>query len=197
MSRLVALEAGLIDRLRSGLPREIVPTIEGAPHQLTLDEMKRVFRQAPAIAVAFLGFDALTGLRPARTKTHWGVFVAIGNSAGEKARRHGDALGLGAWALVESATALLNGYATDDFDAIAVASCEPLASEDFARVGLTVYAIRLDIGTDLAPEIDPDDLADLKVVHVNWDVPPPIEPQPAELPADAVADATDHIVLRT
>lgn len=48
-----------------------------------------------------------------------------------------------------------------------------------------------------APIADPEALrlGEFRTLHANWDVPPFVSPPPA-LPADAVAEATDHITVR-
>jgi len=71
-------------------------------------------------------------------------------------------------------------------------------SGPFMFAGILCHGISLNLTTMHADDLVPDvaNLGDFKTFHADWDIPPFGNVLPP-LPADATADATDHVTLET
>jgi phage gp37-like protein len=192
MGALAAVEQDLVTTLRAAAGA-VVREVSGIPAQPDEPSMRRVLAQAPGLYVAFLGGERRPG-PGVQIDSRWGVYAIAANAAGSAAQRQGTASAIGAYDLVELAIATLDRHVVDGVGALELEQVGNLASDAFLDAGRTVYGLTFSLPMQLPGEIDASGLDDFETFHANWDVPAHGNVEPP-LPADATADATDHVPI--
>lgn len=159
----------------------------------------------PSAWVVFGGWQPITafGDGSAQVRCQYHVVVAAENARNEKSTRlGGTAAEVGSYQMAIDAAGLLAGQTLGlQISPLTIGALTSLFTGlDKDRRKVSLFALAL--STECLVEALPDgDLTDFATFHVNWDVPPHggIDADPAEagvqLPDDAHADATSHIVL--
>lgn len=216
---IAEVENAILARLRSYADAGVLGyawgTLESYP--VDWDEYFREKTQwkAPAAWVSFLGWGRATQLSTGVTRAaaSFGLVVAADNKRNETATRHGGIDGLGAaiaaepgsYQLLLDAVAVL-GHATLglDIDPLIVGQArgvrKPAALKDR---NCSMFAVQLDTFIEVPWLADPADpaMGDFETFHANWDVPAfgNVDADPltagVQIPADASADATDHVAV--
>lgn len=139
------------------------------------DEMfKRFAAMVPGVFVAFTGGEQLEaggGALEASIDARWAFYVCTGHPT-ELARRHGDAMQIGAYSLIERLLPRLHGLAVPGVGSLRLVSVQNLFTGTVERQALTVYA--LVFGLPMTLELVPPDaaLAPFETLHAAYDVPP-------------------------
>ncbi len=163
--------------------------------------------RAPAAWATFAGWAnaaAFDGSRPPFLTAQFGLVLMAENVRNEQATRHGGAGGdaePGSYQLLWDAAALLAGQVLDldDISPLRIGAARFVTNAQ-ALAKRKVSMIALQLATDIRLPESPSlaaDLADFELFHSNWDVPAfTLAGDPdTELPADPLADATDHLEL--
>ena len=163
---------------------------------------------SPAAWVVFGGFDQLREEDSGGTQARatFGLVVAAENLRNERATRHGGvrATEVGSYSLLVDAVGLLVGQTfgldISRFEPVDATSVRPMAALKERKVSMWAARFRTWI-TITALDPDADAMGDFRIFHANWDVEPfgNVDGDPdtpgVQLPADATADATDHLEL--
>lgn len=189
---LTAIERHLVSTLRSAAG-DAVRQVDAIPSQLDEPTIRRVLNQAPGLYVSFLGAVRQGSARLLTAKM--GVYAVARNAAGKEAQRQGDSSAIGAFDLVELVCAILDRHVVPNVGELQLAEISNLFSAAFAEIGCTVYGITFSLPLSLPDQVDTSDLAPFETFHANWDVPVHGNVEPP-LPADAAADATDHVIVQ-
>lgn len=201
-----AIEQAIIDRLKAANPvlgydfREV----ESLPVDIDESLAERV-QQFPSAWTVFGGWKPVRafGDGTAKVRGTFHVIVAAQNVRNERSTRFGGSSSeVGSYQMAWDVAGLL----IDQSLGLAISPLE-LGGCNSLFTGLTkskravsLFAVELFTEFTVATTA-PADLADLDVLHVNWDVPPHggVDANPGQpgvqLPDDAHADATSHIIL--
>jgi phage gp37-like protein len=208
-----ALEDAIICRLREAFQGR-VREVDHKPAKFDADELLRILTMAPAIYVAFLGWQRSARL-PGSVMTTFGVYLVAANASGERARRRGDEATIGAYEMAVLTAATLDRWVPEGAASqIEVQSCENLYASVFEKNGITVYGLVCDVPVqiqdawgvpvldDAAPGADapPAILADFITFHADQDIPPfgnVSKPPPAPTSGANRADAVVRVTLPT
>lgn len=206
------LEDAIIARLDvafAGRLREV----DHKPAKFDAEELLRILSQAPAIYVAFLGWQRTERL-PGSVKATFGAYLVAANASGERARRRGDPATIGAYEMAVLTAATLDRWVpAGAAGPIEVQSCENLYATAFEKAGRTVYGLVCDVPVQIqdawgVPQIDAGDatgappvtLDNFITFHADQDIPPfgnVAKPPPAPTTGASRADAVVRVTLPT
>ena len=207
-----ALEDAIICRLRDAFDGRL-REVDHKPAKFDADELLRILNQAPAIYVAFLGWQRSPRL-PGSVSATFGAYLVAANASGERARRRGDEATIGAYEMaVVTAGSLDRWVPAGAAGPIEVQSCENLYATAFEKAGRTVYGLVCDVPVQIqdawgVPQNDAGDatgappvtLDDFITFHGDQDIPPfgnVAKPPPAPTTGANRADAVLRVTLPT
>lgn len=195
-----ALEDAIICRLKEAFQNR-VREVDHKPAKFDADELLRILSQAPAIYVAFLGWQRSARL-PGSVTTTYGVYLVAANASGERARRRGDEATIGAYEMAVCTAASLDRWVPEGAAGpIEVQSCENLYATAFEKAGRTVYGLVCDVPVHIQDDLDvPTALDDFITFHADQDIPPfgnVMKPPPAPEAGANRADAVLRVTLPT
>lgn len=207
-----ALEDAIICRLREAFDGRL-REVDHKPAKFDADELLRILNQAPAIYVAFLGWQRSERL-PGTVKATFGAYLVAANASGERARRRGDEATIGAYEMAVVTAGTLDRWVPEGAAGqIEVQSCENLYATAFEKAGRTVYGLVCDVPVQIqdawgVPQIDapggadapPSILDDFITFHADQDISPfgnVATPPPAPTTGANRADAVVRVTLPT
>ena len=191
MTATGTMEDALVLNLREAFGQR-VREVDHKPDRLDVDELSRILSMAPAIYVAFLGMPR-KGTPQGVWIANFGIYCLAQNAAGERARRRGDGVTIGAYEMAELVVRHLDGWAPEmAAGEVEATSIENLYAPAFEKAGRTLYAVTLEIPLVLPRGLDPATLEPFVTLDVSWDVPPLGN---VSAPPAADRDAGDTITL--
>jgi phage gp37-like protein len=212
-----ALEDAIICRLKEAFQNR-VREVDHKPAKFDADELLRILSQAPAIYVAFLGFQR-TERPPSSVRATYGAYMVAANASGERARRRGDEATIGAYEMAVLTAATLERWVPEGAAGpMEVQSCENLYATAFEKAGRTVYGLVCDVPVQIqdgwgVPVLDnaapgagtdadapPSFLDNFITFHADQDIPPfgnVATPPPAPEAGANRADAVLRVTLPT
>lgn len=205
-----ALEDAIIAQLQVAFANR-VREVDHKPAKFDAEELLRILSQAPAIYVAFLGFQR-TERPPGSVRATYGAYMVAANASGERARRRGDPATIGAYEMAVLAAATLERWVPPGAAGpVEVQSCENLYAAAFEKAGRTVYGLVCDVPMQIqdawgVPQIDAGDatgappvtLDNFITFHADQDIPPfgnVSKPPPAPTSGANRADAVVRVTL--
>lgn len=212
MTGIAEVENGILDRMRAAAAANVLGykyrTLDTYPADFDVYLKEKIVGDAgfPAIWVVFGGWRTPEDQGSAlQAPAVFMVIVAAQNLRNETAQRHGaTASEVGSYQLMLDAAALLHGQRLGlDMGPLQLGPCRSIRpTATIMERRLSLYA--LEFTTLLPIEVAGFPVAaldDFSTFHCNWDVPPiggvdgDAEAPGVQLPADATADATDHLEL--
>jgi phage gp37-like protein len=195
-----ALEDAIICRLREVFQAR-VREVDHKPAKFDAEELLRILSQAPAIYVAFLGWQRSARL-PGCVTTTYGVYLVAANASGERARRRGDEATIGAYEMAVCTASSLDRWVPEGAAGpMEVQSCENLYASAFEKAGRTVYGLVCDVPVQIQDDWDvPANLDNFITFHADQDIPPfgnVAKPPPAPEAGANRADAVVRVTLPT
>ncbi|MCA3312976.1 MAG: DUF1834 family protein [Roseomonas sp.] len=195
-----ALEDAIIAKLKVAFAGRL-KEIDHRPAKFDADELLRILTMAPAIYVAFLGWQRSERL-PGSVITTFGVYLVAKNASGESARRRGDEATIGAYEMAGVTAATLERWVAEGAAGpLEVKSCENLYATAFEKNGLTVYGLVCDVPMQIQDDWDvPTTLDNFVTFHADQDIPPfgnVATPPPAPTSGANRADAVVRVTLPT
>lgn len=145
------MEKAIIERLRIAFPERDFQ-IDRVPHVLTIKEFERVVRLTPFIGLAWMGCqpDRNNG-RAIKAAGKWRLIMIVKASSSLQARFKGDARDIGLDAMIDVATALLQGTTFDEIGASAVTAAEPVYADGWADEAIAVAQVDFEISYLFSP----------------------------------------------
>lgn len=202
-SSILSCEEAIIGKAKA-LLGDIVRQVDSLPGDWDDQMFKRLLAAVPGVFVIFSGGARSNGAgqQEAAIEARWTVLTATGHASGEQARRHGDALEVGAYHLVQLLAAGLHGFTIRGVGTMALLDVQNLFTGAVDAQGLAVYALTfsLPMTFDL---VEGEGGQPGHFVHFNaqLDVPPHnTERHRAWLRGDfdlALPDAQDQVILPT
>lgn len=141
-----------------------VRTIESLPGQWSLDLLRRMFQQAPAVYIAWLGGKARDNNQPILS-SRLDVLAVTKNARGEKARRRGDPNSIGAYQILEAIVPKLHGLDVADIGSLELVDVSNVFNEATFELGATVYAAQFRVPVNLTAPVDLAGLAKFETFH--------------------------------
>ncbi|MCA3359206.1 MAG: DUF1834 family protein [Roseomonas sp.] len=192
-----ALEDAIICRLREAFDGR-VKEVDHKPAKFDAEELLRILNQAPAIYVAFLGWQRVER-PPGSVRATFGAYIVAANASGEVARRRGDQVTIGAYEMAILTAATLERWLPEGAAGpMEVQSCENLYATAFEKAGRTVYGLVCDVPVQIQDDWSQAlTLDDFITFHGDVDIPPfgnVATPPPAP---DAGANRADAVVRVT
>ncbi len=166
-------EPAVVARLRMAFPERDFQ-IQRVPPVLTVKEFERVTRLTPFIGLAWLGIrpDTASGRQLAATM-RWRLVMVVKVSSSADARFKGDKRDIGIDAMIDVASALLQGTTIDGVGATAVTGAEAVYADGWADDATVVAQVDFEIRYQFAPPalklVTPDDFMALGVSWLNAD----------------------------
>lgn len=195
-----ALEDAIIAKLSSAFAGRL-KEVDHKPAKFDADELLRILTMAPAIYVAFLGFQR-SERPPGSVRATYGAYMVAANASGERARRRGDAATIGAYEMAVLTAATLERWVPEGAAGpMEVQSCENLYASVFEKNGITVYGLVCDVPMQIQDDWDvPTTLDNFITFHADQDIPPfgnVATPPPAPTSGANRADAVLRVTLPT
>lgn len=201
-----ALEDAIIAKLSSAFAGRL-KEVDHKPAKFDAEELQRVLSNAPAIYVAFLGFQR-SERPPGSVRATYGAYMVAANASGERARRRGDAATIGAYEMAVLTAATLDRWVPEGAAGpMEVQSCENLYAAVFEKAGRTVYGLVCDVAVQIQDAFGARNgeepvvtLDDFITFHADQDIPPfgnVSKPPPAPTSGANRADAVVRVTLPT
>ncbi|HEX7821044.1 MAG TPA: phage protein Gp37 [Sphingobium sp.] len=203
---IAAIENAMLARLKAASDADVLGynfrDLDSYPEDWDRYLKEKLEWRAPAAWVVFAGAESppSSDLAELRFPASFFLVVAAENSRNETARRHGGQTVAepGSYQLVLDAVSLL---ADSDLGLPEITPLVTGAIRTVARpaalsarnCSLLAVAFTTSFTLPLVTDLDGEAPVPFTDFHVNWDVPPFVTTPP--LPADASADATDHVEL--
>lgn len=162
------------------------------------DGLEKIVRDFPAILIINNGLQHLSHSN-ARIKfaARFAVICCAKNLRNQSQARHGSGDKVGSYQMVMDMIMLFGNQKMGlEIDALMPQSVTALVNDKSDAQLASVYAVEFLTAFEVETQDDPNNIADFKIFHANWDVPPHGNVEPP-LPADETADATDHVELET
>lgn len=182
------MEPKITERLRLAFPERDF-SIERVPQVLTIEEFKRLARQAPFIGLAWLGFraDANSG-RMVTGNMLWRLILIFRASSGLETRFKGDVKGIGLDAMADVAIALLHGWTIPQTGAVSVTSANSVIADGWSDDAIVIAQVDFQVACAASPArlnlITADDFAG---IGVTWR----LEPEPDAIPLTDTINPTE------
>jgi len=142
VSSILSCEDAIIGKAKA-LLGDIVRQVESLPGDWDDQMFKRLLAAVPGVFVIFSGGARSNGAgqQEAAIEARWTVLTATGHASGEQARRHGDAMEVGAYHLVQLLAAGLHGFTVPGVGTMALLDVQNLFTGAVDAQGLAVYAL--------------------------------------------------------
>lgn len=172
-----SMEPAIVERLRLAFPAKDF-AIERVPSVLTIKEFTRITRSMPFIGLAWVG---MTVDRDAGRQLHasmtWRLTLIVKASSALETRFKGDTRSIGLDAMIDVASALLQGVTFDNIGLCTVTGAQSVYAEGIGDDGIVIanvdFAIRYQFSAAELKLATPDDLRKLGVA---WLVEPSTDP---------------------
>lgn len=180
-------ELGLVARLKAGFGNTL-RQVDSLPDDWDDKTYETLLRQAPGAYVVFGGGQARQGQASdqAAFKAAFSVVFVTRHASGEKARRHGDQMQIGAYEMIAIGVQLLHGYTIENVGTLEFSHIDNLNEDAIDKQGGCVYAVGFVLPMALdAGGVDPSTLDDFIRYYDSVD----------QVPIGDQADAQDHVTL--
>lgn len=155
---IAALEDAVISAAQTALGAH-VRTVISLPGPWSLDLLRRMFQDAPAVYVTWLGGKARDTNMPV-IDARLDVLAVTKNARGEQARRRGGPNTIGAYHIIQALVPALNDLDVTDIGSLALVEIRNVFDQATFEVGATVYAAQFRVAMDLTPADGAADLAE-------------------------------------
>lgn len=168
----VTVEDNLLNRVKSHFGRTL-RTVDSLPGDWTDEMLKKLIISAPAVYLAcpggprIPGEDSLVGIN-----SRWSFFIITTHAGGEKDRRHGDAVQIGAYDIVRRLAPLFHNYTVPDVGTMDLLSVDNLFNGTIEGKGVTLYSMLFNLPLHFDTDIPLADLDAFETFHVDFDVAP-------------------------
>lgn len=166
------MEPKILERLEKVFPKKRFQTERVAP-VMTLEEFKRITRQAPYIGLAFLGMknDPKSG-RYTDGKWQWRLIVVAKAVGGFDRQVKGDAFDIGLDAIMDVAVCVLNGFTFDEIGDAHVTQSEVVYSEEWGNKAIVLAHIDFEVSTMMmSGSLELETLEDFHGINAFWLIP--------------------------
>jgi len=165
---ITTTEDAIISRIKQLFGNKL-RAVDSLPGELNEEILKEILIQAPAVYVAFTG-GTPGNIDDANIEARWVVFPVTGHASGQKARRHGDAVQIGANEITCRLTAGLHNHVVPDTGTLKLRNISIIFSGALDRQGCTIYGLTFGLpmqfeDADLLAGLD-----DFITFHADYDL---------------------------
>lgn len=139
--KIAEIEDHLITRINGHFEKKL-KVVESIPTDFDAAEFERLLRSVPGIFISF-GFGPAIKQGPTANATisgRWTVVCISGNAGGEKQRRHGSQVEIGAYEIMERVIPLLHDYTVPDVGTLTLVDSDNLFTGELDKKGVSMYA---------------------------------------------------------
>lgn len=160
------------------------------------DGIEKLVRSFPAALVVFSGASRISKTNNRiKFAARFGVLCCAQNLRSEEIARQGMPGKPGSYKIALDVVQLLMLQTFNlDIDPMVCEAINPLFNDKADTQLASIYVVEFSTTFEIEGGADGATLDDFATFHANWDVPPHGNVNPP-LPADAAADATDHVTL--
>ena len=181
------VEAALIVRIRELLGAK-VRKVDSLPGDLDEEILKKMLISAPGVYVSFGGGSVGSKhAYPPQISSRWTVFVVTGHASGQAARRTGDQVQMGAYALTSILAGALDSWVVEDVGGLELADVRNLFTGALDAKGCALYGLSFTLPMEFPPEVDVASLDDFVTFNAEYDL----------APVEGNNAATDRVTLET
>ena len=191
---IATLEDAVIAVIKNTLTNH-VRSVDSLPGPWSLDLLRRMFQEAPAVYITWLGGSARAVSSPL-INSRLDVLSVTRNARGEKARRRGDGNTIGAYDILQMIIPQLHNYSVDDVGALELSGVRNVFDNATFEVGATVYAASFTVPVDFTPAagiVDPSTLDDFLTYHESHEVGDVTDEQQIDLPGASSMDVAAQL----
>jgi phage gp37-like protein len=125
--------------------------VDSLPSDWDNDVLKRLLRQVPGVFVVWGGGQRIDGSDTDINST-WVIVAVTAHASGEKARRHGDKLEIGAYQIIEVVVPLLRDHVVPPGqERLQFEEVQNLFSNDLDLQGVAAYGARFSLRMPIVP----------------------------------------------
>lgn len=167
-----AVEDELVARVKNHFGNKL-RTVDILPGDWTDEMLERLIISAPAVYIACPGGpripneDSLVGIN-----SRWIFYAITAHASGEKARRLGDLVQIGAYDIVKRLIPLVHNYTIADVGTMDVVSADNLYNGTVDKKGVTLYAVLCNLPMHFDTDAPLADLDAFESIHVDLDLAP-------------------------
>jgi len=163
------MEPAIVDRLRIAFPARDFQ-IARVPHVLTIKEFERVVRLTPFIGLAWMGIAPdRDGGRALKAVARWRLILVVKASSSLETRFKGDVRDIGLDAMVDVATALLQGTTLAEIGACAVTAADAVYADGWADEAIAVAQVDFEIRYAFSPAgLGLRTIDDFRALGIGW-----------------------------
>lgn len=165
-----AVETAFVSALETALGSH-VRKVASLPGGWNEDTVAMVEQEAPAVYVVFLRGVRGVPTHATQILAQFAVYAVTRSAIGQVARRRGDSKQLGAYALVETAIAALQGLTVEDNGTAELLAVENLWEGSFEKKSLSIYAAVFQVPTVVGAVALPDGLDDFETFNAVYQLP--------------------------
>lgn len=184
MDVLTTVEDNLLAKIKALFGNKL-KVVDSLPGDLDENLIKQMLIQAPGVYLAFTGGPRRRTEYESSIDGRWVVFAITGHASGEKARRRGDKVMIGAYQIISLIAASLDGYVVDEVGTMDLVKVDPIFNGTLNGMGCTIYGAIFSLPMTFTPELDPAALDDFLTFDASYDF----------APKDGIIDAEDKVTL--
>ncbi len=182
MNPLKTIEDTLLTRISAALPTQL-KAIDSLPGPLNARLLAQLAPKAPGVFTTFVGAVPGRSLPEETVGSRWALYILTSHASGQAARRHGDAVAIGAYEVL-AAIAPAMREAIPEFGRPKFMRADNLWSGELEKRGFALFAMTYEIPMPLPSLADANELGDFLVFHNDSDI-----------NGDAVIDQTTEVEL--
>lgn len=181
------IEDHLVTRIKTHFG-SVLKAVDTLPTDFDANEFERVLRLAPGVFISF-GFGPAmkdSAIQRVTIASRWTIIAVSGNAGGEKQRRHGSLVEIGAYEIMERLIPLLHDYVVPDVGTLSLMDADNLFSGELDKKGVSMYAAVFTLPMTFESNLfDENGLDDFITFHGDYDLAAP----------DGSAEAADTVTL--
>jgi phage gp37-like protein len=145
--------------------------VDSLPGDWSDDMLKSLIISAPAVYLAFLGgpkitnSDTIVGI-----DSRWSFFAITAHASGQKARRRGDSLQIGAYEIISRLIPVVHNHTVPDIGTITLVSIDDLFNGNIDSKGVSLWAALFTMPMYFDPSTNLGSLDDFETFHADWDI---------------------------
>jgi len=165
---IAAVEDAIIDEANTRLAGKI-RTADSLPGAWSIDTLKRILQQAPAVFVSFVGARSADTDDDVHMDARFVVYVVAGQASGSAARQRGSAQEIGAYEMLETLVPWLHRCTIVGRGSLALQQIGQEINEATFDLGATVYSATFTM-PNLHWPLDGPDLDAFEIAHIDYDL---------------------------
>ena len=137
--KIAEIEDLLVKRIKDHFDGRL-KAVESLPSDFDSGEFERILRSVPGVYISFGFGPAIRNYSQAAVQGRWAVICISGNAGGEKQRRHGSQVEIGAYEIMERVIPLLHDFTVEGVGTFTFTDSDNLYTGELDKKGVSMYA---------------------------------------------------------